>query len=138
MASMRRRHQVNARCQGQCWGIRRCRRRAERTSLAGTAISVLRMVAVVAWCSPCPARVASARVRLRARAASASQAPLAGNDPAGEMGHGAVLQVRDDGLDDGVPAVFGLDGQQRFAPAGQQGVVAPDVDLELELAGGQA
>jgi hypothetical protein len=52
MASMRRRHQLNARCQGQCSGIRRCRRRAERTGRAETAIRVRRMVAVVASCSP--------------------------------------------------------------------------------------
>jgi len=49
------------------------------------------------------------------------------------VSHGAVLQVRDDGLDHGVRAVLGLDGQQRLGPVGQHGVVAPQVGVEFEL-----
>ncbi len=52
----------------------------------------------------------------------------------GKVSHGAVLQVRDDGLDHGVRVVLGLDGQQRLWPVGQHGVVAPQVGVEFELA----
>ena len=46
-------------------------------------ISVRRMVAVVAFASPVPVRVAAARVRLKAMTASTSQAALAVNTPEG-------------------------------------------------------
>jgi len=56
-------------------------RRAEEAIRAGTVIRVRRMVAVRALASRGPVRVAAARVRLNAMAASTSQAALAENRP---------------------------------------------------------
>lgn len=63
--------------------VGRCRviRRAEEAILAGTAISVRRMVAVVAFANVDPEMVAAARVRLNAMTASTSQAAFAVNTP---------------------------------------------------------
>jgi hypothetical protein len=74
---------VQAVCQGQPRGRWRVRRRAEDAVLAGTVISLRRMVAVVALVKQCPAMVAAARVRLNAITASTSQAALAQNFPDG-------------------------------------------------------
>src|SRR4051812_34229501 len=70
---------VQAVCQGHRSG--RCRRslRAEWASRAGTAISWVRMVAVVAFAWKTEARAPVARVRLNAIAASTSQAEFAAN-----------------------------------------------------------
>jgi hypothetical protein len=56
-------------------------RRAEEATPAGTAISLRRMVAVVARANWGPVWVASARVRLNAITASMSQAAFAANLP---------------------------------------------------------
>ena len=56
-------------------------RRAEVAILAGTVMSVRRMVAVVALAKVGPVRVAAARVRLNAITAQTSQAAFAENFP---------------------------------------------------------
>ena len=114
----------------------RCRtsRRAERAIRAGTLISWARMVAVVALAWKAEARAPAARVRLNAIAAQTSQAPFAVNDPDGRWASGPCLQVGDDLLDDGVPAVavLGLDHRQRCV--GEHRVVAVAGE-QLALAG---
>ena len=72
---------VHALCQGQAVGRCRVIRRAEEATLAGTAISFLRIVAVVARSRSVPAMMAAVRVRLNAMTASTSQAALAENLP---------------------------------------------------------
>ncbi len=67
----------HAACQGQSLGRCRTSFRAERARRAGTAISWVRMVAVVALAWITDAVAPAARVRLNAIAASTSQAPLA-------------------------------------------------------------
>ena len=74
---------VQGSCQGQCRGRCRHERRAERAILAGTAISCVRMVAVVALAWNAEASTPAARVRLNAIAASTVQAALAVNFPDG-------------------------------------------------------
>jgi len=68
-------------CQGQSVGrcITRCL--AERARRAGTAISCLRIVAVVALAWNTDAMAPAARVRLNAIAANTNQALLAANKP---------------------------------------------------------
>src|SRR4029077_6986134 len=74
---------VQAVSHGQAAGRCRVTRRAEDAIRAGTVISLRRTVAVVDLASPVPARVAAARVRLKATTASTSQAELAAKDPEG-------------------------------------------------------
>src|SRR5512144_3356660 len=118
---------VNSRCQDGCHGQSRgkCRvsRRAERASRAGTRISWARTVAVVALACSSDASAPAARVRLKAMAASTSQALFTANDPDGRCQR-SVLQVRVHLLDDGVPAVLRLGLQQRQRAVGEAGVVA--------------
>lgn len=76
---------VNRRCQslaqGHRLGSRRVARRAERVIRAATVISCERMVAVTALAWNRPAKAPTARERLKAIAASTSQAEFAANDP---------------------------------------------------------
>jgi hypothetical protein len=58
-------------------------RRADEAIRAGTLTSLRRIVAVVALASPGPVMMAAARVRLKAIAASTSQAALAVKTPEG-------------------------------------------------------
>jgi hypothetical protein len=80
-------------CQTLCPGqeVGRCRvsRRAEQASRAGTLISWVRFVPVVAFACNAEARVPGARVRLNAIAVQASQAQLAQTRPEGRcsLGH---------------------------------------------------
>ena len=59
-------------------------------------------------------------------AATGSQAAFAGNDPGGQVSQGAVGQVGEDLLDDGVVAVLLLGLDQRERGVGEHGVVPPD------------
>jgi hypothetical protein len=59
-------------------------RRADEAIRAGAAISLQRMVAVVARANGEPVMVAAARVRLNAIAARTSHAEFAANDPEGK------------------------------------------------------
>ena len=83
---------VPAGSQGQPVG--RCSRsvRAERASRAGTLISWVRIVPVVARAWNAEARHPAARMRLNAIAASTSHAELAWNDPEGRCASGPFLR----------------------------------------------
>src|SRR5215218_7932096 len=83
---------VHRACQGQFFGRCSLSRRAEDATRAGTAISVRRMVAVVALASTPPARLAAARVRLKAITAQTSQALLAANLPEGRCASAAFFR----------------------------------------------
>ena len=74
---------VQVECHGQVVGRCRMRRRAVEAILAGTVISLRRIVTVVAFARVSPARVAAARVRLNAMTACTSQAALAQKCPEG-------------------------------------------------------
>ena len=74
---------VHAVSQGQAVGRCRVIRPADDATRAGTGISVLRMVAVVALARSVAVMVAAVRVRLNAMTASTSQAALAVNLPEG-------------------------------------------------------
>ena len=74
---------VHAVSQGQAVGRCRVARRAEVAMRAGTAISLRRMVGVVALARAGPEMVAAARVRLNAITANTSQAELAVKDAEG-------------------------------------------------------
>ena len=79
---------------------------------------------MVATCSPRPIRAVQ-RARLWAMTCTASQAPLAGNRPEGEMVQpDAVLQVAYRILDLGVAAMAGLQLQGIPLPAGDEAVIA--------------
>ena len=78
--------------QGQVVGRCRVTRRAEDAARAGTAISFLRMVAVVALARSVPAMVAAVRVRLNAITASTSQAALAVNLPEGRCARAELFR----------------------------------------------
>src|SRR4051812_41203600 len=80
---------VHPSCQGQFFGRCRLSRRAEDATRAGTAISVRRMVPVVALASTPPAMLAAARVRLNAITAQTSQALFAANLPEGRCARAA-------------------------------------------------
>src|SRR3954451_17057103 len=87
---------VHSARQGHRVGRCRVRRRAERAIRAGTMISRVRRVAVVATARAWPGRVAArapaARSRLNAIVARASQAALAVNTPDGRRASGPFLR----------------------------------------------
>src|SRR3954453_19056315 len=87
---------VHSARQGHRVGRCRVRRRAERAIRAGTMISRVRRVAVVATARAWPGRVAArapaARSRLNAITARASQAALAVNTPDGRSASGPALR----------------------------------------------
>ena len=85
----RRLHAVS---QGQAVGRCRVTRRAEDATRAGTVISFLRIVAVVALARSAPAMVAAVRVRLNAMMARTSQAALAVNFPEGRCARAELLR----------------------------------------------
>jgi hypothetical protein len=92
-------------------------------SRAGTAMSLRRIVAVVALARAGPVVVAAARVRLNAMTAQTSQAAFAVKTP-GQVREGGVLQVGVDVLDDGVAAV-GLVGGDGVQVGGGEECVEP-------------
>ncbi len=83
-------------CQGQFVGRCSRSRRARLAIRAGMLISWARMVAGRARACRTEAKVAAARVRLYAIAASTVQAPLAQKSPEGACAKGACLEVGDD------------------------------------------
>src|SRR4051794_36115323 len=83
---------VQAVSHGQSRGRCSRSRRAERAIRAGTAISWLRMVAVVALAWAAEASALAARMRLNAIVASTSQAEFAANDPDGRWASGPALR----------------------------------------------
>ena len=123
-ARNRARARLNWVSQGQRWGRCRVRRRAERVSRPAIEKNRRRRVLVVTICAPRPSR-AVRRARLCASTCTASQAPLAGEAPRGEMiqPH-AVLEVSDGVLDLGVAAMVGLQLQGFPVPVGDAAVIA--------------
>ena len=106
-------------------------RRAEVATRAGTAISLRRRVAVVAFARSGAARVPAARVRLNAMTASTSQAALAVNTPDGRCANAEFFEVGVDLLDDRVLAVGLVRGdgvEDRGVGGGEEGVEAPHVE----------
>ena len=96
---------VHSGCQGQVRGRCMVSRRAELASRAGTVISRLRMVPVVALARAVSVSVAAARVRLNAMTASTSQALVAVNRPLGRWARAEFFRSDGNLFDDRVAAV---------------------------------
>ena len=124
MARNRARAERNWVSQGQRLGRCSMRRRALRVMRPAREKRRRRRVLVVATVSPRAMRPVQ-RARLWAMTCTASQAPLAGKRPEGEMiePH-AVLEVPDGVLDLGVAAVVGLQFQGIPLTVGDEGVIA--------------
>ena len=111
--------------QGQLRGSRRVRRRAERVMRAGTVSSCRRMVAVVALAWNTRGQAAGGAGQVERDRGEDQPRGVRGEPPGGQMRERAVLQVGDDLLDDGVPAVRGLGVEHRQRRVSEHGVVAP-------------